>query len=453
METCDRATSAEILANWVRDARARTLDLIADLDDDQLMGPRLPTINPLLWEIGHTAWFQEHWVLRQASGHRPIRADGDKLWNSISIAHEVRWDLPLPSRDDTLRYLCEVRDRVLELLDRGSLTAQQVYFVKLSVFHEDMHTEAFTYTRQTLGYRPPALTSGLGQAMGDSSSERHVDISSERLSLGDIDIPGGKFPLGATQNTPFVFDNEKWAHPVRVKPFAMARAAVSQREFAAFVEDGGYCRPELWSNCGWRWRQEVDANHPLYWKQNTKGNWLLRHFDTWRPLDPNAAVIHVGWYEAEAYCRWADRRLPTEAEWELAATGIDDKRHYPWGEDPPTSQHANLNWQAMGTVGVDEHPAGDSPYGCAQMLGNVWEWTASTFDPFPGFVADPYREYSRPCFGQCKVLRGGCWSTRSRLIRNTWRNFYRPDRRDVLAGFRTCADVGGRPSAFGVSSP
>jgi iron(II)-dependent oxidoreductase len=175
---------------------------------------------------------------------------------------------------------------------------------------------------------------------------------------------------------------------------------------------------------------------------------LRRNFDEWVELDERLPVIHVNWYEANAYCHWSGRRLPTEAEWEMAAgweptaggRGITTrKRRYPWGNDSPRPDLANLDWRAIGCIPVDALPAGDSAFGCRQMIGNVWEWTASDFKPYPGFVAGPYREYSEPWFGDHKVLRGGCWVTRSRLIHNTYRNFYPPDRRDVWAGFRTCA--------------
>jgi iron(II)-dependent oxidoreductase len=166
------------------------------------------------------------------------------------------------------------------------------------------------------------------------------------------------------------------------------------------------------------------------------------------PLRDHLPVIHVNWFEAEAYCNWTGRRLPTEAEWEMAAAAeqvepdkslTESKRTFPWGYDPPTPEHANLDWRQSYCVEVDAFAAGDSFFGCRQMIGNVWEWTASDFLAYPGFVLDPYKEYSEPWFGTHKVLRGGCWTTRSRLIRNTWRNFYMPDRRDVWAGFRTCA--------------
>lgn len=424
----DRATSTDVLAAWVHDARARTLQLVADLDDQQLIGPKLPIVNPLLWEIAHAAWFQERWVLQHAAQQEAIHSQGARLFDSIAIDHDARWDLPLPSRRQTVRYLEQVRDAVLEVLDRGRLSDELTYFVKLSVFHEDMHTEAFTYTRQTLAYPAPALATEATEPGDARGGDRPPD---------DVTVTGGEIELGAECNAVFVFDNEKWAHAVRVEPFAIATTAVTQAEFAEFVNDGGYRRPELWCDEGWQWRLKTEAQHPVYWSWD--GGWLRRHFDQWRPLEPDLPVIHVNWFEADAYCRWAGRRLPSEAEWELAAAGHPDRRHYPWGEAPPVPLLANMDWRAMGPGAVGAHAPGDSPYACRQMIGNVWEWTATTFHPFPGFVADPYKEYSQPCFGECKVLRGGCWATRSRLIRNTWRNFYRPDRRDVLAGFRTCA--------------
>jgi len=420
----------------VRDARQRSFELVADLTDEQLMGPHLSIVNPLLWEIGHVAWFQEKWVLRHAGHQKPIRDDGDALYDSAAVAHDTRWDLPLPSREDTLSYMRQVCDRVLERIERPDLSDEDIYFVRLSVFHEDMHTEAFTYTRQTLKYPPPRLS-----------------LISEPAPTGgplpgDVEIPGGTFLLGATPEEPFVFDNEKWAHPVQVKPFAIARAAVTEAEFAAFVDGGGYRRQEFWSEAGWRWREGVGAEHPVYWQREAHGRWLRRHFDQWVPLEPSRPVIHVNWYEAEAYCCWTGRRLPTEAEWEVAAAAEFDsngaglsrrKRRFPWGDEPPTPEHANLNWRALGCIDVGALPASDSAFGCRQMIGNVWEWTSSDFLPYPGFVRDPYKEYSEPWFGDHKVLRGGCWTTRSRLLRNTWRNFYQPHRRDVWAGFRTCA--------------
>jgi len=419
------------LREMVREVRQRTLDLTSDLSDEQMLGPLLSIVNPPLWEIGHAAWFQEKWSLREARGAAPLRSNADSLYDSAAIAHDSRWSLPLPSRGETLRYLEEVRDRVLGALEAGSPTQEQAYFDLLSVFHEDMHTEAFTYTRQTHGYPPPKFT-------GSGPSSPPSDAGP---LPGDVDAGGEVFLLGATIAEPFIFDNEKWAHPVEVEPFRIARAAVTQSEFAAFVDDGAYNRSDLWAEDGWRWRMEEAVEQPVYWKRGEDGAWMRRVFDRWVPLEPHLPVLHVNWFEARAYCRWAGRRLPTEAEWELAASSdprTGRKRRFPWGDAGPGPEHANLDWRSTGAIDVGALPAGDSPCGCRQMIGNVWEWTSSAFVPYPGFEIDPYKEYSAPWFYDHKVLRGGCWTTRAHLIRNTWRNFYKPNRRDVWAGFRTC---------------
>lgn len=428
------------LSAWVQDARRRTLDLVADLDDGQLMGPRLSIVNPLLWEIGHVAWFQEKWVLRHDRGEPPIRPDGDSLWDSSAISHDTRWDLPLPSREETLHYMQEVHDRVLDLLDAGETNEEFLYFVQYTIFHEDMHDEAFTYTRQTLGYPRPRLSSGGREGLEEASSGTSV--------RGDVLVPGGTFLLGATPEEGFVFDNEKWAHSTDIASFLMARAPVTQAEYACFVEEGGYRREDLWTAEGCQWRAATRAECPVYWRR-VNGGWERRDFDRWAPLEPDRPVIHVNWYEAQAFCRWTGRRLPTEAEWEAAAAlesrnqgGLfPRKRRLPWGSEPPTPARANLDGWALGCIDVDELPAGESAFGFRQMIGNVWEWTSTTFHPYPGFVPDAYRDYSQPWFGTHKILRGGCWVTRGRLLRNTLRNYYTPDRRDAWAGFRTCVSA------------
>ena len=427
--------TVEELSEWVIDARQRTFDLIADLNDKQIMSPYLSIVNPLLWEIGHVAWFQEKWVLRESCRHKPIREDADELWDSIAIAHQTRWHLPLPSRDQTINYLRQVRDRVIEQLEGGNPSSELCYFVRYTVHHEDMHNEAFTYTRQTLAYSPP-------QFLGPDVCHQIPDGGGPLP--GDAMIPGRTFTLGATLDQPFVFDNEKWAHSVEVHPFSIALATVTQAEFMAFVEEDGYHRREFWSQEGWEWREMENAVHPVYWRKNGNGSWLRRHFDQWYSLEPHLPIIHVNWYEANAYCRWAKRRLPTEVEWEIAASAdpvdlAQPKRLFPWGSESPHFSRAHTDWQTMGCIDVGALPDGDSAFGCRQMIGNVWEWTSSMFLPYPGFEIDSYKEYSEPWFETRKVLRGGCWVTRSRMLRNTWRNFYTPDRRDVLAGFRTCA--------------
>ena len=410
---------AATLASWVADARRRSVELYADLADADLSVPYLRSINPPIWELGHIAWFQEQWVLRHALGRPPIHPDGDALWNSAIIPHAARWTAALPSRGATLEYLDDVRARVLAEIARG-VDPALCYFTLLTVFHEDMHGEAFAYTRQSRGW-PMPYGSGTSCEMAKGDATGPLP--------GDVAIPGGRYQIGAEREPPpaFVFDNEKWAHDVELAAFSIARAPVTQAEYAAFVDDGGYAQRILWSEAGWAWRTEVGAYAPVYWRRDDAGRWERKTYDRWVRLDTqrHRPMIHVCAYEAEAWCQWAGRRLPTEAEWEIAARGA------------PIA--GNLGLELGDTVDVAALGAFDSTWGCRQMIGNVWEWTATVFGPYPGFERDPYAEYSEPWFGDHRVLRGGCFVTQPRLLRPTWRNFYTPDRRDVWAGFRTCA--------------
>ena len=375
-------------------ARARTRAIADDLGGEREFGPKLAIVNPPRWELGHVGWFQEYWCLRRVAPgrHAPERRasilpNADALYNSATVPHDSRWSLPLPGFSETLRYREEVLERVLDLLRSGC--DEDDYFVRLSVRHEDMHAEAFHYTRQTLGYPAPSLP--------------ETPHPPGKKVAGDAEIPGGTFALGARRDSGFVFDNEKWAHPVVVRPFRISRTAVTNAEYRAFVEAGG--------------------PPPRYWRPQG-GEWQQRRFDRWLPLADDEPVVHVSWNEAQAYCRWAGRRLPTEIEWEYAARGASPDR-------------ANLGNASLASVHA--YPEGDSRWGVRQMIGNVWEWTATAFLPYPGFVRDPYKEYSEPWFGTHKVLRGGAFTTSARIGTPTYRNFFTPDRGDIFAGFRTCA--------------
>lgn len=420
----------------MQDAHRRTMALIKGLSPEQMIGPKLATVNPLLWEIGHAAYFYEYWVLRQHLGRAPVIDEADALYDSITIAHDDRWDLPLPQLDETLGYIDQVRARVTEALGEGD-DPRRDYLAQYGVFHQDMHNEAYTYTRQTLGYPAPEF----------DAAPPVTGASTAAAADADVAIPGGTFMLGARPEDGFVFDNEKWAHPVEIAPFSIAKTAVSNRQLRAFVEAGGYEDRSYWDDDAWAWREQAGLNHPLYWRSTPDG-WEMRVFDRWVALPETAAAIHVSWYEAQAYCRWADRRLPSEAEWEVAAAAeptpdghslAATKRRFPWGDTAPDPSRANLDSLALGTIDTHALPDGDSAFGCRQMIGNAWEWTATTFGPYPGFEPDMYQDYSQPLFGITKVLRGGAWTTRGRMIRNTWRTYYGPERNDVFAGFRTCA--------------
>ena len=437
---------------WLYDARQRNIALIADLSEEALLSHRMPFVQPPKWEAGHAAWFAENRVLERALGEAPFLPDGNLLYDSTTIPHRVRWELPLPDKAGTLAYLRDSCAYILDRLDRieRAVTDERVlYYALYALLHEDMHNEALTYGRQSYGYPAPPLST---ECTPDPST-----ATGGGPLPGDAHIPGGVFLLGAIPDEPFVFDNEKWAHPVQVAPFAIARAPVTQSEYAAFVDDGGYQHADCWSEEGRLWRDgddtpggrdEAPAEGPVYWR-HAGSCWERRDFDRWVALEPHRPMLHVNWYEAQAYCAWAGRRLPTEAEWELAAagepsigrTGLSSrKRRFPWGDEPPAPGRAHLDWRGMGCLDVGALPAGDSAFGCRQMIGNVWEWTSSAFLPYPAFQADTaYPEYSQPWFGTHMVLRGGSWATTSRLIRNTWRSWYPPERQNVWAGFRTCA--------------
>ena len=431
------------LAAALVDARRVELDLIASVPDARLLGERGYFLEPPIWEIGHVGWFQEYWVLRHLDGARTLLRGSDEIYDSFNVPYRRRWDHGFPSRAETLAYIGEVLRRCLARIEGRAPTPDEMYFYTLAALHEDMHAENLTLVLHTLGYDRPTLS------LADSSGEAPTVDKAYRPH--DVAVPGGTFMLGATPDEPFVFDNEKWAHPVEIPPFRISSTAVTNAEFLRFVEDGGYRRRDLWSRRGWDWRRRQRAQHPLFWVRGANGHWCERRFETTVTLSPWHPVVCVNWYEAEAYCRWAKRRLPTEAEWEMAATAEPSaggtaitarKRRFPWGDDPPTRERANLDYGAGWSVDVRAFAAGDSAVGCRQMIGNVWEWVADTFDAYPGFVADPYKEYSEPYFGRKKVLRGGGWATRSRLIRATWRNFYMPHRRNIFAGFRT-VEMGG----------
>ena len=407
--------------------RNSTLAIYAHLTPAQMQVRYLPTINPPLWELGHVAWFQEYWC-------RCLRTDGPRLpsryphfddwYNSSVIAHADRWMLAHPPREVILQQMRETLDDALRALEQADEAGR--YFFDLAVLHEAMHAEALMMTLQTLGLPAPPSTD-----LTWSGKSHAVETASR-----DIAFAGGVFPMGTEPGTSrFVFDNEKWAHPVRVMPFAIANKCVSNAEFAAFVDDAGYARRECWSESGWIWRTNAKAGHPVYWRKQG-AHWLVRTNDRWEPLDAAQPAMHVNLHEAQAWCAWANRRLPTEAEWEFAATG-GETATFPWGDDMALLRDCALGNKA-------EHPA---PAGSAvadlgpllHLIGNVWEWTQTPFAPYPGFAPDPYEDYSAPWFGDHTVLRGGSFVTSSWLIHNRFRNFYKPERRDVFAGFRTCA--------------
>ena len=396
------ATPAQ-LAAMLRDARDYTLALFerfqtAGLDDPARV-PDLAIVNPPLWELGHTAWFAEWFVLREAatsdpaSARRPCLLDaGDRWFDSNSVAHASRWTLDLPDTAAIKSYADEVLRRILEKLARAPDDATALYPFRLALAHEDMHGEAFAYTLQTLGLTAPTILAGTAwpETRGSSAAPR------------DLHFAGTTFQLGSPATHEFVFDNEKWAHAVRLPAYDISPAPVSNQEYRRFMLEGGYDNPQFWSAAGQAWLANTKRSAPRYWQRDGK---LCERFGITVALPDDEPVRHVSLHEAQAYCRWAGRRLPSEAEWEFAALS---------GQATLSGQ-PDFRW------------------------GDLWEWTSSAFEPYPGFTAERYLEYSAPWFGTHQVLRGASFVTRPRMRSARYRNFFMPERDDIFAGFRTCA--------------
>jgi iron(II)-dependent oxidoreductase len=371
------------------DARQRACMLLDDLDGARWQVPQLPIVNPPRWEFGHVAWFQEHWCLRGGDRRNSaLLVEADRWYDSSVVPHAARWELPLPTRAATQAYAAEVLKRTLARLSAADHDDAALYPYRLSLYHEDMHVEAWVLMRQALGYPAPALPALA--ALG---------LPAVPQAQRDIAVDGNLFMLGR-DGPGFSFDNEGEAHAVALAPYAISARPVSNAEFAAFVDDGGYRDARLWDGAAAAWRAESGAAHPLHWRRTDDG-WQQRWFDRWLPLDPHAPVMQICAFEADAWCRWTGRRLPTEAEWECAVVR-----------------------------GLIRPFAADLP---------CWEWTATPFAPYPGFAPGPYRDYSAPWFGSHRVLRGASPATPVRLRDARFRNFYLPQRRDLLSGFRSCA--------------
>lgn len=441
----------EALAAWVHDATEAVTATVADFapDDRRWLGPPLDTVNPPVWELAHVAWFAEWFVLRQLHGHPPMVDGVDALYDSSRVPHATRWALEYPGGAGSIDYLRRVGDDLVGVVDDDRGLDSTAAYVAYAVMHHDAHFEALMTTRQTLNWGPldrRGLQSAAAEPGTIESAEANTvaDESTARAPMaGDRTVPGGRYVIGASRHQPFVMDNEKWAHAVELDRFALAAVPVTVAQYAEFVNDGGYADDRLWSPDGLTWRHRVGATAPVYWRRGDHG-WQRRIGSAWEPIEVTAQhpMAHVCWWEADAFCRWADRRLPTEAEWEVAATtGPNGRRRpwFPWGDRDPAPGEAVLDARTGGTVPVDAFGAGDGPWGHRQLIGNVWEWTASVFAPYPHFEPDAYRDNSEPWFFTRRVLKGGSWATRHRYVRSTYRNYFEPHRRDLFAGFRTCA--------------
>jgi iron(II)-dependent oxidoreductase len=426
------------LAARLAEARARTLLLVAPLSEDDLRKQHDPLMGPILWDIGHIAHFEELWLLDNLRGD--IRfGEMPGLFNPFEHPRARRGELELPSLPSLLDTLAAVRARVYAALEHAPLDDPSLpllydgYVYAMVLQHEYQHGETILQTLQ--------LKQGSPYAAPRASPVRPPSIAVDADAMAYF--PGGEVPIGTTDRAT-AYDNERPQHTVMLKPFQIDVAPVTRAQYLAFMADGGYTRRELWTDAGWRWLEEAAVRAPKYWTFDD-GAWRVRSMDRTADAEADVPVCHVCAHEADAYARWAGKRLPTEQEWEAAASwdpAACTRRTYPWGDEAPSPLHANLDQLAFAPAPLGSHPRNVSPIGCYGMIGDVWEWTSSDFAGYPGFEAFPYAEYSQVFFGpEYRVLRGGSWATRPGAIRSSFRNWDYPIRRQIFSGFRCARDA------------
>lgn len=414
-------------------ARERSTALTDAVDDDDLVRQHSKLMSPLVWDLAHIGNQEELWLVRDVGGREPVRCDIDELYDAFQHPRATRPTLPLLGPVEARAYVREVREKTLDVLDRTPLAGHELvergFAFGMIAQHEQQHDETMLATHQ-LRAGDPVLTAPA------PPPRRAGPLPEETL------VPAGRFTMG-TSTEPWALDNERPAHEVEVAAFFIDTAPVTCGAYRAFVDDGGYRDPRWWSADGWAYRVEHDITAPRFWRRDGD-RWWRKRFGVVEPVPEDEPVVHVSFHEAEAYSRWAGRRLPTEIEWEKAARwdpATGRSRRYPWGEQDPTSEHANLGQRHLRPAPVGAYPAGASPLGVQQLIGDVWEWTSTDFAGYPGFRAFPYREYSEVFFGpDHKVLRGGSFGTDAVACRGTFRNWDYPIRRQIFSGFRCARD-------------
>ena len=412
-------------------ARARVLALLEGLSEETLCRQHSPLMSPLVWDLAHIANYEEQWLLRALGAPAFTGPDVDAIYDAFRHPRAIRAGLPLLRPAQAFDYAARVREEVLRRLE-GALPDGPLleggFVFGMVAQHEQQHAETLCATLQLM--RPPLRPRALAPTPGEVPAPREVLV------------PGGEFPEGS--DAAWAYDNERPRHRRALEPFFIDAHPVINRAYLEFIADGGYDDPRLWSEAGWAHRQEAGLTAPQFWERRD-GVWLRDRFGFLEEVPPAEPVQHVCWFEAEAFARWARKRLPTEAEWERAASWSPDRaaRTFPWGEGPWEPSRANLGQRHFGPSAAGSHPAGASALGVEGLLGDVWEWTASDFLPYPGFRSFPYAEYSEVFFGaqSYKVLRGGSWATAPVAIRNSFRNWDFPIRRQIFAGFRLARDA------------
>ncbi|MGO9751622.1 MAG: ergothioneine biosynthesis protein EgtB [Solirubrobacteraceae bacterium] len=422
----------------LRETRQRTLALASALSDDQLERVYSTLMSPLVWDLAHIAAFEDLWLVHHY-GERPLLHPGlAEIYDALQTPRASRGELEFLRPEPAREYLREVRAHTLEVIEQRGIGDGLLH--ELVIRHEQQHNETMLQAIQLArlsGYQLPSAPAGAeaAGAPADPAAPCHTGLEL-------VEIPAGECSVGAGPEG-FAYDNERPRHAVFVGSFAIGRTPITNAAFLAFVQDGGYRRRGWWTDAGWTWRRHHGIAAPGAWSESNTSEWRLGALEQ---LDPQRPVTSISWFEADAFARAHGARLPTEAEWEKAASwdpGLQRSRAFPWGDAPPVpGLHANLDHISPGPARVGCHPAGASPHGALDMIGGLWEWTASDFRNYPGFVADPYPEYSQAFFGaDYKVLRGGSWATRARVITSAFRNWDFPQRRQIFAGFRIAKDA------------
>jgi gamma-glutamyl hercynylcysteine S-oxide synthase len=416
-------------------ARARTSGLTDCVDEADLIRQHSPLMSPLVWDLAHIANQEELWLLRSVGGRDPMHPEIDPLYDAFEHPRSARPTLPLLAPAEARQYAQEVRGRVLDLIENAPLTGSRLvtsgFVFGMVAQHEQQHDETMLITHQLRQGAPVLAAPPPGPPPADA-----LGLPAEVL------VPGGPFTMG-TSAEPWALDNERPEHTVDVAPFFLDTVPVTNAAYIEFIAAGGYEDPRWWTGAGWEHRQRAGLVAPQFW--SWEGQWVRTRFGVTEPVPPAEPVLHVCWYEADAYARWAGRRLPTEAEWEKAARfdpATGRSRRFPWGDAAPRADQANLGQRHLQPAPAGSYPDGAAPCGARQLIGDVWEWTSSDFLPYPGFSAWPYREYSEVFFGgEYKVLRGGSFAVNDVVCRGTFRNWDYPIRRQIFSGFRTARDA------------
>ena len=428
------ATKQEI-ASLLTEARDRTLLLISGLSDEDLHLQHDPLMSPIIWDVGHIAHFEELWLTQNLDG--PIEfSEMPGMYNPFEHPRATRAALALPTLAEMTQRLAEIRARVLDRLatvefdDRNPLL-RDAFVYHMVLQHEYQHNETILQTLQLKKGEP-------------YHAPRARTFTTQRSRRNEmLSFPGGTVTIG-TDDRSAAYDNERPRHEIELRPFLIEKYPVTNGRYLEFMDDGGYRRTEFWSDAGRRWLEETGANSPKYWTRD--GNrWMTRTMDVTRTADPDRPVCHVCYYEAEAFARWDGKRLPTEFEWEAAASwdpSTGTARRFPWGDSDGDSRLANIDQLSFDSAPLGTFAENTSPIGCYGMIGDAWEWTSSDFHGYPGYQSFPYKEYSEEFFGSdYKVLRGGSWATRPGAIRNTFRNWDYPIRRQIFSGLRCARDA------------